>query len=87
MLYSRETPASDPAAVFTDEERHLLECATPDRMRQASHDLAFYARLGGYIDRTSDPPPGTTVIWRGLSRLSDLLEGARMAKPPPETYG
>ena len=90
-MLSRETPASDPAAVFTDEERHLLECATPDRMRQASYDLAFYvravARPGGYLDRTSDPPPGTTVIWRGLSRLADLLEGARMAKLQPETCG
>ena len=90
-MLSRETSASDPAAVFTDEERRLLECATPDRKRQTSKDLAFYvravARLGGYLDRTSDPQPGTTVIWRGLSRLADLLEGARMAKPPPETCG
>ena len=44
-------------------------------------------RLGGYLDRTSDPPPGTTVIWRGFSRLADLVEGARIATPPPDTYG
>jgi transposase-like protein len=38
------------------------------------------ARLGGYLDRNSDPPPGTTVIWRGFTRLSDLGEGFRAAK-------
>jgi hypothetical protein len=88
---SREAPAADPAAVFTDDERHLLEHVTPDRKREAPHDLEFYvsavARLGGYLDRASDPPPGTTVTWRGFSRLADLVEGTRIATSPPETYG
>ena len=83
---SREAPAADPAAVFTDAERHLPERATQDRKRQAPRDLDFHvravARLGGSLDRTSDPPPGTTVIWRGFSRLADLVEGARIATPP-----
>lgn len=47
-------------------------------------DLDFYiraiARLGGYLDRAADPPPGTTVIWRGFSRLADLVQGARIAR-------
>ena len=90
-MLSRAAPAADPAAVFTDDERHLLEHATQDRKREAPHDLKFYvravARLGGYLDRASDAPPGTTVIWRGFSRLADLVEGARIATPPPGTYG
>ena len=81
----RKTPAADPAAVLTEDERHLLEQAVPDRMRPARRDLEFYvkavARLGGYLGRASDPPPGTTVIWRGFSRLADLVEGARLARP------
>lgn len=90
-MLSREPSAPDPAAVFTEDERNLLEHATPERKRQAPHDLEFYARavarLGGYLDRASDAPPGTTVIWRGFSRLADLVEGARIAKPPPDTCG
>ncbi|WP_276327956.1 IS4 family transposase [Paracoccus seriniphilus] len=81
-MLSREAPVANPAAVFTDDERHPLEHATPDRKRMATHDLEFYvkavARLGGYLDRASDPPPGTTVIWRGLAQLADLVEGARI---------
>ncbi|MEQ8923387.1 MAG: IS4 family transposase, partial [Roseovarius sp.] len=90
-MLSRETPAADPAAVFTEDERNLLDQAAPDRKRQAPRDLEFYvravARLGGYLDRASDAPPGTTVIWRGFSRLADLVEGARLATPPPNTCG
>jgi hypothetical protein len=42
--------------------------------------MTAVARLGGYLDRNSDPPPGTTVIWRSFTRLSDLDEGFRAAK-------
>ena len=90
-MLSREAPGTDPAAVFTHAEQSLLERLMPDGKRQVRRDLSFYvravARLGGYLDRTSDPPPGTTVIWRGFSRLADLVEGARIAKPPPDTCG
>jgi hypothetical protein len=34
------------------------------------------ARLGGYLARASDSPPGNMVIWRGLSRLTDIELGA-----------
>ena len=64
----RQAPAGSPEAVFTHPERILLERATPQKRKNAPRDLAFYmtalARLGGYLDRNSDPPPGTTVIWR-----------------------
>ncbi|MFX0546270.1 IS4 family transposase [Roseovarius sp. S1116L3] len=91
-MLSREAPKASPDAVFTNTERSLLERATPERKRNMLRDLNFYvravARLGGYLDRTSDAPPGTTVIWRGLSRLADLAEGVRIAEAqPPETYG
>ena len=89
-MLSRRTQSTSPAAVFTEKERSLLERATPDRKREDRRDLEFYvraiARLGGYLDRAADPPPGTTVIWRGFSRLADLVEGARIAIST-ETYG
>jgi hypothetical protein len=58
------------------------------------NSLALYltklARLGGYLARARDPPPGNTVIWRGLTRLTDIqlgfILGAQlvgMYGPPP----
>ncbi|WP_272849136.1 IS4 family transposase [Paracoccus alcaliphilus] len=71
-----------------------LRCTCPAENEGINSKMAggdrrrAYARLGGYLDRTSDAPPGTTVIWRGLSRLADLVEGARIAETPSsETYG
>jgi hypothetical protein len=43
--------------------------------------LTRIARLGGYLARASDPPPGATVVWRGWSRLMDLKLGATVADP------
>ena len=37
--------------------------------------LTKLARLGGYLARSSDPPPGNIVIRRGLSRLIDIELG------------
>jgi len=33
------------------------------------------ARLGGYISRPKYYLPGTTVMWRGINKLMNLLEG------------
>lgn len=86
-MLGRGPKSASPAAVFTHAERALLEHATPERKRDEPRDLDFYvraiARLGGYLDRAADPPPGTTVIWRGFSRLADLVEGASIVQSTP----
>jgi hypothetical protein len=46
--------------------------------------LSFYitklAKLGGYLARSGDSPPGNKVMWRGLSRLTDIELGFNAAK-------
>lgn len=44
--------------------------STPDTF--SSLYLAKVARLGGYLGRAKDRPPGNMVMWRGLSRLLDI---------------
>jgi hypothetical protein len=69
---------------LTDTEIALLDQLVQDagsrRCRPAT--LAFYltklARLGGYLARAGDPPPGIVIIWRGLSRLTDIELGAEI---------
>jgi hypothetical protein len=72
MLH-RTKPAASPNEAFTALDQYLLDellPTKPDGQRAAS--IAGYivklARLGGYLARAHDPPPGNTVIWRGLSR-------------------
>ena len=42
--------------------------------------LLKVARLGGYLARTRDPPPGITLMWRGWSRLADIMTGVELAE-------
>ena len=37
------------------------------------------ARLGGYLARRHDGPPGWRTIWKGWLSLQTLLEGAHLA--------
>ncbi|WP_244422080.1 IS4 family transposase [Ktedonobacter racemifer] len=37
------------------------------------------ARLGGYLDRKSDGPPGWQTLWKGWMRIMDVLEGVHLA--------
>jgi hypothetical protein len=37
------------------------------------------ARLGGYLARTHDGPPGWRTIWKGWLDLQTLLEGVHLA--------
>jgi len=40
--------------------------------------LTRIAKLGGYLARKKDRPPGNTVMWRGLSRLTDIKLGVTL---------
>ena len=42
--------------------------------------VAVRPKLGGYLARAKDPPPGNLVLWRGLSRLTDILLGFELPK-------
>ncbi len=72
--------------VFSKTERQLLDHLVPDRPvdRAGKKSLSFYitklARLGGYLARADDPPLGNKVMWRGLSRLTDIELGYNAAK-------
>ena len=45
----------------------------------AAKDFEAIAELGGYLARSKDPPPGDLVIWRGLTRLMDILLGFELS--------
>jgi len=56
--------------------------------KKTSANLDFYltavARLGGYLARRHDPPPGTIILWRGFSRLADRVIGLEAALGPDD---
>jgi hypothetical protein len=79
-MLNRSAPGAPPTLAFTAPEIALLDRLVNDkpqaRRKNLSHYLTKIARLGGYLARANDPPPGNTVMWRGLSRLTDIALGA-----------
>jgi len=85
-MLNRSTSPAPTSIAFTDTECQLLDHLVPDSAKSHSpkKSLSSYiikvARLGGYLARATDPPPGNIVMWRGLSRLTDIVLGFEAAK-------
>lgn len=79
-MLSRSTPNASPTLALTKIELALLDHAVRDKAPPDQKTLAYYlkkvARLGGYLARAHDPPPGNMVVWRGMARLVDIRLGA-----------
>ncbi len=84
-MMNRTAPETSAQLVFTSLELRLLDLLVKDGYLVGGHQetLAAYvtrlAKLGGYLARANDPPPGNMVIWRGMSRLIDIELGATLA--------
>lgn len=80
-MMNRIAPTAQPTLALTPVEIGLLDELVKDRREvlQAQRDISYYlkqlARLGGYLNRTGDPPPGNKVMWRGMLRLIDIELG------------
>jgi hypothetical protein len=85
-MVGRLNPQESPEAILTKTEMALLdklidtsEGGSPGQPHAGGY-LIKIARLGGYLARASDPPPGNMVVWRGVSRLTDIHLGFLLGK-------
>lgn len=83
-MASRATPDAPAETVLTATEIEVLDRVSagaspapevPVSERTVSHYLLEVAKLGGYLAREKDPPLGNMVVWRGLTRLADIVLG------------
>ena len=88
LRYARdEQPEAAADTVATREEIEMAGKATkatgpPLTVKQFVDRVA---RLGGYLGRKCDGPPGWMSLWRGYQRLTDMLLGQRLAQCRVET--
>ena len=86
-MLNREAPKAPAAIVLTATESAVLDAIAkrkgraPPRRASVADSLIAIARLGGYLARANDPPPGNKVLWRGLSKLADITYGATLRLP------
>ena len=84
-MLNRADPRTCPSEAFTAAEIAVLDrlspkTGTPEFVpRMLSYYATQLAKLGGYLARKGDPPPGNTVMWRGLKRLTDIVLGMQLA--------
>src|SRR5439155_21365023 len=82
-MLNRTAPNAPPNVALTRTEMRLLDHLVPDKhnppdCKSVSRYIIKIARLGGYLARANDPAPGNIVMWRGLSRLTDIELGAHV---------
>lgn len=81
-MVQRTDPDMGADAAITSEEKTILDkvFGSPEKPDRLPTYLIRIARLGGYLARANDAPPGNTVMWRGLCRLTDIQLGFLLAK-------
>jgi hypothetical protein len=92
VLLGRQVPELPCDIFFDNWEVKVLEALqqpkSPDKGGKGSKGkrplplgeaVTLVAQLGGYLARGSDPPPGAECLWKGMSRLSGMAEGYRLA--------
>ena len=77
-LLNRHFPEADCTQVVTETEWRALYALThktrtfPKTPPTVAQVVLWIAKLGGFLGRPSDGPPGVTVLWRGWQRLTDI---------------
>jgi len=83
-MINRTAPGSMAKTVFTKTEMRLLDHIVPLKNKPHKNTIKKYltllAKLGGYLGRSHDQPPGNMVMWRGLRRLTDIHLGFCLAQ-------
>ena len=62
---------------FTKLELKVLRMskrASDPEPKSLKNAIILLAKLGGYLNRKNDGPPGIVTIWRGLSRLAESCD-------------
>jgi hypothetical protein len=76
LARGRQVP---PDLFLTDAERAVLKEKYPELGNEGGKDWAIaIAKIGGYLDRSSDPPPGWQTLWKGLKKVRTWAEGYRL---------
>lgn len=87
-LHSRVSPEVSCEGVLETYEWQALYCfihqtqTPPEQVPTLAEAMGWIARLGGFT-ASRKHAPGTTVLWRGLSRLSDIAQAWLVFHPDP----
>lgn len=85
LLQMRERARQEPERPAIEVIEPLMLAVLAERSGQSSATMTVgtfwteVARLGGYLARSHDGPPGWRTLWKGWLSLQTLLEGVHLA--------
>ena len=71
--------------MFSDLELEVLEAYGKKKSMQPNSlgiAVKLVAKMGGYLGRKSDPPPGHQIMWQGYIKLQLMCEGYALLRGP-----
>lgn len=84
-LLGREVPELPAEVLFSDLEIEVLQAyATANGLKvpgNLGETTRLVARIGGYLGRRNDPPPGHQLMWYGYKTLSNMCVGYALRPP------
>ena len=84
-LLGREVPELPAEVLFSDLEIEVLQAySKANRLKPPSNlgeTVRLVARLGGYLGRKNDPPPGHQLMWYGYKELTVMCIGYALRPP------
>jgi hypothetical protein len=73
---ARGSHGLQPAQFLSEAEQAVLEAKYPELADRSGTAYAIaVAKVGGYLDRGADPPPGWETMWKGLQEIRLLAKG------------
>jgi len=81
---ARATPESPCSNYYEPHEWHAIvafvtrQPAAPSCPPTMQEFIGLIAQLGGYINKRSQGPPGSTTLWRGMSQFETIVQAYRI---------
>ena len=75
--YSEQAP--ERVGLDADEVA-VLRAFTGKPIATVREAMLAIGRMGGHMNRRRDGMPGWQSLWRGMARLSEMVEGYRLAR-------
>lgn len=83
-LLGRETPQLPAEILFSDIELKTLRAYAKKKALKPPTTLGeaviLVAKIGGYLDRKNDPPPGHQILWHGYAKLQTMSTGFALSE-------
>jgi hypothetical protein len=77
-LLGRETPELPAEVLFSDVELRTLRAYAKKGLKPPllpGEAVRLVAKIGGYLGRNNDPPPGHQLIWQGYAEFQFMCLG------------